>query len=193
VAWQGLPRKLAFFISFVVIMLVPGCPLPSGTITPSITLTPTTPPATPPMLPPVKVLASFPNGAPALNKTKEFVVIVQTPGQQVTDLSVTIDLPVGLERVGGELSWFGAIPRGSEVTIISASVKAIKTGNHSVIVNRNQDPAKNLGMFWASTGFPIYVLVGENSAQWGTDPPRIPPIPTQSPKPTESPPPIWTP
>ena len=126
------------------------------------------PPAETPPASPFTVDVSFPNGAPPLNREAELRTTVRTL-VNLTGMSVEIRLPTGLELVSGELSWTGDIPAG-ELKVIGATVRAVETGNWTIEVRRDLDPARNGGLGMRGSA-PVYVSIFDNSAEWGITPP----------------------
>ena len=136
------------------IPLVPGCTLES-------------PPAEP-----ITVELSFPSGAPPLNTEAELNCIVKAPAISLKKMSVEIRLPEAFELMSGNLLWVGDINLGDEVEVISAVVKAVKTGNWAIELRTSIDPEEQGGFsIYPDWQDAIYVSVLEDSAEWGIYPP----------------------
>jgi hypothetical protein len=161
--------KRIFIVSILIcvflIPLAPGC-------TPGQESSGTQSQASIPPAEPITVELSFPNGAPPLNAEAEMNCIVKAPAISLKNMSVEIRLPEAFELVGGSLSWVGDINRGDEVEVISAVVKAIKTGNWAIELRRSIDPEEQGGFsMYPDWQDAIYVSVSEDSAEWGIYPP----------------------
>lgn len=119
---------------------------------------------------PVTVEVSFPHGAPPLGQTAELICIVKARAISVRNMSLEISLPEALELAHGELSWTGNISEGDEVEVISAVVKAVKTGNWAIEVHSYFNPEEH-GFYGGDGWHTIYVSISEDSAEWGIYPP----------------------
>ena len=120
--------------------------------------------------PPITVNLSFPDGAPPLNQEAELVCTVNTPVRSANNMSLIINLPEALELVSGDLSWSGNVAKGSEVEIIRAVVRSVKTGNWTIELNRYLDPDENRGFRFQNPD-PYFISISEDSAEWGITPP----------------------
>ena len=120
---------------------------------------------------PITVHLSFPDGAPPLNQQAELVCTVRTPAGFAKNMSLSINLPEALELVSVDLSWSGDVARGTEVEVIEAVVRSVKTGNWTVELVAYLDPDEN-GGFGISGSSYIYISISEDSAEWGIRPPR---------------------
>lgn len=146
-------KRLTFLILLIMLSVV-GCPQQSEQAPSS----------------PITVDLSFPDGAPPLNQEAELVCTVRTPAMSAKNLGVSIDLPEALEVMSGNLSWSGDVAEGSEVEIIRAVVRSVKTGNWTIELNRYLDPEEN-GWFGFQNPYPIYISISEDLAEWGATPP----------------------
>jgi hypothetical protein len=148
---------VSILICVLIIPLAPGCGL----------FWHESPPAEP-----ITVELSFPNDAPPLNTEAELNCIVKAPAISLTNMSVEIRLPEAFELVSGDLSWTGDINQGAEVEVISAVVRAIKTGNWAIELRSSIDPEEQGGLsFYPDWRDAIYVSISEDSAEWGIYPP----------------------
>lgn len=68
---------------------------------------------------------------PALNETAELTLSVTTV-RDVSNISVKIMLPEGLEILSGDLLWQGKLAKNQKKSV-HANVKAVKTGNWTII------------------------------------------------------------
>jgi hypothetical protein len=116
---------------------------------------------------------SFPDGAPQLNHEARFVRTVYAKNIPIKNMRVSVNLPEGLVLASGNLTWQGDIVKGEKVDIITAVVKAVKTGNWIIDIITDIDPREN-GFFIGSLEVPsrgvVYVSISEDSAQWGLTP-----------------------
>ncbi len=118
---------------------------------------------------PIEFKASFPDGAPPLNHETELRCTVKTTYKTAQDISLTVILPEAFELVSGELSWTGDVPKNSEVSVIRAVVRSVKTGNWEIKIKSFIDPAKH--GYGGSGVFSIYASISGDTAQWGIFPP----------------------
>jgi hypothetical protein len=142
----------------------------------------------------IEVEVSFPNGAPSLNQTAELICTVITREKRpAINMGIEVDLPDALELVSGELSWQADfVPADSNISVIQARVKSIKTGNWTIDIMVSLDPEENGGYHGGNR--PIYVSILVDSAEWRTSAPFGLPTPlTISPDENLPPPPAITP
>jgi hypothetical protein len=138
-----------------------------------------------------RLSCSFPDGAPLLNKQAELLCTVDTDHE--TDISgmslrVSVDLPEGLQLVSGNLSWEGqvvAYPNGSFPTV-RAIVRSDKKGKWQIRVY-GYLLGEHPGITFLPGGFPVYLDISDDTAEWSLDPPLGSPLPTVEPIPSDYP------
>ena len=151
---------LALSLCVVVTLLIAGCSeLPS-----ELTLQETSPQE------PVTVDLLFPDGASPLNQEAALICTVKASAINIKNMSVEISLPGAFELVSGNLSWIGNIAEGDEAEVIRVIVRAVKTGNWTIELNRYLDPEENRGHGFQNPYY-YYISISEDSAEWGTTPP----------------------
>jgi hypothetical protein len=166
----------AFITVLFLISIFGGCTIIESPLNPtnesiSINQSETSPNTPSEPTPPIEVDVSFPNGAPALNQTADLVCKVITHGSPANNMSLDIELPAGFTTVSGELSWKGTVPKGTELEVLSVTIKSVQTGNWQINIDSFLNPEENI---MHGTGhYPIFVSVNENSAEWGTRPPWL--------------------
>lgn len=177
----------------ILILSMPGCDSSKepGSTQPQIESPPMLPPeSTPPttqdnvtkppeesapaaISPPIDTDVSFPDGAPPLNHEARLISTVYAEDIRAKNMRVNINLPEAFVLVSGNLSWEGDIAKGEKVEVITAVVRAVKTGNWTIDIFTYIDP-KEHGYFGTpeSGGHGmIYVTVSKDSAKWGITPP----------------------
>ncbi|MFH1383240.1 MAG: hypothetical protein ABIH70_10205 [Chloroflexota bacterium] len=121
--------------------------------------------------PPYTLELSFPNGAPALNQVAELKGVIKNKNVEMVGVNILASLPEGFELISGNISWSAnSLPYG-DTEVISAQLKAIKTGNWTIEVRLNE--GNSVGYPEGGARHPIYVSVQENSAEWGVYPPWL--------------------
>lgn len=138
-----------------------------------------------------KLSCSFPDGAPPLNKEAELLCTVDTDFEtEIKDLNlrVSVDLPEGLQLVSGNLSWEGQViaQPDESVPTVRALVRSVKKGKWQIRVYgylQKEYP----GFTFLPGGFPVYLDISDDMAEWSLDPPPGSPLPTGEPFPSDYP------
>jgi hypothetical protein len=172
---NNMKEFITTVLIFILIFLLTACnqaaiPSPSAPISPS-------PKVSNPLStfngsapsPSIYVDILFPDGAPALNQTKELICTINTPGATTeTAFNLKANLPEAFELISGQLSWEGMVPGKSIMEAIKIKFKAIKMGNYTISVSYN---ILKQGIPVTGGKPEIYVSISESSGQWRKYPP----------------------
>jgi hypothetical protein len=127
------------------------------------------------------IMFSFPSGAPALNQEAELLCSVKTDTNiKIGYLNIWVVLPDGLELVSGDLSWEGSITAKPEdsISTVRSIVRSTQTGNWEIRVHGYLSPKEFPGITIGPEGYPVFITISKDKAEWGLNHPPGSPLPT---------------